>query len=259
MTTAARPGDSRPASVISRRHYARAPVQESLVQVRVADTQRVSLDQLRDIRFVHSHSLEKPVPIVNQDVEVTQAPDASKVMSAARQVGYQFRDSDRHEIVRTELDAFSFHKLAPYTGWEDWAPRVRTAWQSFIAVSKPQTIRRVSVRYVNRLELPPQGELKDYLLTAPDIAPGLPQLLSGYAMQVSLPWTDGATEVVVRQAMISPPRPNIAAILLDIEAGQTANRAYDEESLFRTIEDLHAIENEVFERCITNRTRELIS
>lgn len=192
---------------------------------------------------------------VNVDM---QAADA-QTSRTSRVIGQQFRDPSANEVCQVRLDGFSYHKLAPYSFWEDWSARaLDELWPRYRSVAAPVRVTRLTVRYVNRIEIPAESELKDFLLTAPDIAPGIPQLISGYAMQVAVPY-DETTAMVIREAMVEPPRPDIVAVLLDLAISRDVQLSPDSHDVRVELEELHLLEIEAFERCITNRTREIIS
>ena len=74
----------------------------------------------------------------------------------------------------------------------------------------PEAIERLAVRYINRIDVPSPGiDLKQYFRTSPEISPDLPQELSGYFMQLTLPQPDLGGAVLINQAIIPPPKPDM--------------------------------------------------
>jgi uncharacterized protein (TIGR04255 family) len=85
-------------------------------------------------------------------------------------------------------------------------------------ITQPENITRLAVRYINRLDLPlPVADLKDYLRPVPKIAPGLPQSLSGYFMQLQIPQEDIKGVLILNEALVPPPSPDVGSVLLDID------------------------------------------
>jgi uncharacterized protein (TIGR04255 family) len=242
-----------------RRHYDRAPIQEALIEVKFEPRPELTIETLMHLDHPEDAVYSSRSPLFDGQVNVRFEQGTAVVAdSSSAPAGQQFIDPTRNEAIRVRLDGYSYHKLARYTSWEDWTPRAFAMLERYVTAATPPRATSVAVRYVNRLELPQHSELKDYLLTSPDIAPGLPQMLDGYAMQVAIPWDDGDTKIVIRQATVPLPAQDLAAILLDIAVSRMISAAPEPTALRATAEQLHAIEIEVFERCITNRTREII-
>ena len=103
----------------------------------------------------------------------------------------------------------------------------------------------------------PFEDFKDYLRTVPEVSPDLPQGLSGYFMQLQIPQEDLRAMLILNQAIIPPPTPKVVSVLLDIDLGREIELP-DTEAAWDVLEQLHTRTDQVFEACITDRTRELI-
>ena len=57
-------------------------------------------------------------------------------------------------------------------------------------------------------------DFKEYILTIPDIAPALPQSLSGFFMQLHIPQVDIDALAVLNVAMVPPEAANTCSIVL---------------------------------------------
>src|SRR5262249_10954306 len=120
-------------------------------------------------------------------------------------------------------------------------------------------IERVAVRYINRLDLPgDRVELKDYLRTAPELSPDLVQGLVGFFMQLNIPHTDIKCTSLLNEITVEAPEPGVVSVVLDIDLFRTEDLPQAEQDLWSLFETLHERKNEIFEACITDRTRELI-
>lgn len=232
-----------------RQHYSKPPIQEVILEVK-ADLP----DQSKDVALLRR--LEKQIDgrfVASRTID-EKPNDAAE--ANARIIGQEFRSANPVEIVRAKSDGFSFHKLPPYTSWEEWKPRAAQAFDSYRKLVHPKRLTWASVRYVNRILVPTPAEMADFFLTYPEIGRGIPQSVAGFYMQATIPHASG-TFIILRQAMIEPDATNAAAIILDI---QTLNRLTGGETpteIDAIVNKLHEIEIDTFEHCITNRTREL--
>ena len=70
------------------------------------------------------------------------------------------------------------------------------------AYGSPKKVIRLGLRYINRIEIPlPMRDFKDYILTVPEIAPGVPQGLERFFMRLVIPSDEAQAVAVVTQSM----------------------------------------------------------
>lgn len=172
--------------------------------------------------------------------------------------GYKFISVNGKSIWQSRMDGFTFSQLAPYASWSPFRDEARRLWGRFREKTMPEAIERLAVRYINRIDVPSPGiDLKQYFRTSPEISPDLPQELSGYFMQLTLPQPDLGGAVLINQAIIPPPKPDMVSVVLDIDLFSEQNVPQSEEAIWDFFERLHVRKNEVFEACITDQTRRL--
>jgi len=240
-------------------YYKRAPINEAIIDIRVELDDRMSLAALAEVRA----GQEAAYPRVGRrgyvHWKVSAAPEVEPT-SNDPQTGYVFSSEDERQIFQARLDGFSFSRLAPYDRWERFRDEARRLWTRYRVVAAPRAITRVAVRYINRLDLPlPIKDLKDFLRTVPEVSPDLPQALSACFMQLQIPQDDIKGMLILNEAIIPPPRPEVVSVLLDIDLFRDVDVPGDEEALWALFEELHVRKNDVFEASITDRTRELFT
>jgi uncharacterized protein (TIGR04255 family) len=157
---------------------------------------------------------------------------------------------------------FTFSRLAPYQSWPPFRSEARRLWEVAQPVVKSEVVTRVAVRYVNRLELPlPFGDFKEYLRTVPEISPSLSQGLSAFFMQLHMPQPDISAVAVLNlrlEPVAAEPLQKSVTVILDVDLFKESEIPQNDEGLWALFEQLHVKKNEIFEACITDRTRELI-
>jgi uncharacterized protein (TIGR04255 family) len=70
-------------------------------------------------------------------------------------------------------------------------------------VARPTKVTRIAVRYVNRIEIPAGVDFKEYILTGPEIAHGIPQTLDNFFMRLEIPGQSGETAVITQTIQVS--------------------------------------------------------
>jgi len=243
--------------VDEQRHYPNAPITEAIIDLRVELPDSVTVEELADV----NPGEEGGYPNQRNHIAIEGHMDfGEQVGSTARQIhmGYLFLDEDEKQIFQARLDGFSFSRLAPYDRWETFSEEARRLWNEYRAVAQPYKINSVGLRYINRLDLPmPMRDLKDFLRTVPEVSSDLPQELNGYLMQLQIPQEDLGATLLLNEALVPPPEPQVSSVLLDISIVQQAEHSLEEEDLWEVLAEFRVRKNRVFEACITNNTREL--
>jgi uncharacterized protein (TIGR04255 family) len=78
-------------------------------------------------------------------------------------------------------------------------------------------------------------------------------------LQVQIPQADLGAMLILNEAMVPPPGPNVASIVLDIDVFSQGLKLESDDEVWNMMETFRLRKNLVFEGCITNNTRELIS
>ncbi|MDO2381611.1 TIGR04255 family protein [Rhodococcus electrodiphilus] len=251
-------GETPPTSDHSKR-YKNPPIVEAILDLRVRLPEGVSVETLYDL-YGHEQGFGPSRPIY--PLEQSLDEEGRAVQPAP--VGYSFESVDRECVVHASLDRFSVSKLPPYTSWGDFLARAEAAWSSYRKVATPVSVVAIGVRFVNRIDVPqPAMEIDDYLRTSVKLSPDLPQTVAGFYMQVAVPLEQYQAQATIISGIAEPPEEGYASLVLDIDVTTRAALATSEErfndALLEALGKLRDAKNYVFESCITDATRGLIS
>jgi uncharacterized protein (TIGR04255 family) len=149
--------------------------------------------------------------------------------------------------------------LKPYDKWETLRDEARELWQHYVQIASPESVTRVALRYINRIEIPlPIRDFKDYILTTPEIAPDLPQGLGSFFMRLVIPDPKAQAVAVVTQTVESVDESsNRLPLIFDIDVFRMAAFGVQDEALWEMCEQLHDLKNEIFFKSITPKAKEL--
>lgn len=244
----------------TRRHYRRAPIVEMVVEIGVDARPKPQMKLLASLgRSERAYGKRAELHDFQGQVGWSTTR-GTQVSARQRPKGYAFSDAVAGRQFQARTDAFAFAKLHPYSDWESVRDEAQRLWSRYAGIVKIERIRTLGVRYVNRLDLPkPVANLKDWLLTGPDVAAGMSQTLRGFAMQLTIPQPDlKDTVVALREAVVAPAVPSVVSIVLDIDVRRRVDLSVSSDTLWAVVQELHDRENLVFERSITDRVREII-
>ena len=247
-------------------HYGRAPITEALIDIRVQGPEP-SIEQLMELQQEEIERYPEKKPVYFASIELRRyEPDEAPTFAgqSSTQRGWAFVAADKLQIWQAQRDGFTFSRLAPYESWAPFKDEARRLWTNTRATLKPQSVTRVAVRYINRLELPLSlKDFKDYLRTVPEVSPALPQGLSTFFMQLQIPQEDIKALLILNQSLLPPSElgqeQKSVSLLLDIDLFRAQELPQDDDGIWNYFDELHAKKNQIFEGCITDLTRELFN
>jgi uncharacterized protein (TIGR04255 family) len=247
----------------TQKHYNKAPITEAIIDFRVTLPEGLTIERLKDIYAVVSDQLPTMEPFYRGIGAISYKPGSSfEVNASEQQIGFWFRSEDNLHTLQASLEGFTFNRLAPYESWDSFSTDAKTYWKAYKKICEPIQITRISVRFVNQLNIPIAQpiELKDYLKTMPEASPLLPQnAVQAFYMQLQIPQYDLDSMLVINEAIAPPIRHDTVSVILDIDLFRQQVWEGDEREVWDFLEQLHVRKNEVFEASITDKTRELIS
>ncbi len=240
-------------------HYARAPITEAVIELRVANPATVKQQEkvVKRLKKLYPRSEAMQAFSVNVDttggtLSVSQSPQ-----------GFRLTNDDQTGVVLIQPNGVTTSRLPPYPGWEALRESAQIVWDHWKRSTPRQPVNRIGVRYVNRIDVPldesPTIDLKDYLQFYPQNPCLSGGYMIGHIIQVTRPtimphWTYSITSTIK-----PPPLLKHFSVLLDIDVFRKNDIPSKEEQLWNVIDEARNIKNDIFQRCITDKTRELIS
>lgn len=244
-----------PAGPMSHTTLPNAPITEALIQLRVVLPPEIGVADLGLLQDLIGY------PQRNEQISWTaminpSAPQTIEKESKATK-GYIFWSADRLHAVQAQLTSYTCSRLKPYIDWEELRSTARVNWEHYASIARPSSITKVTVRTINRIELPqPVTSFEKYFNTFVRVADGLPQALSGVFLRIAFP-SDHATSVVTIVLDAEGITAEKVPIILDIETSITANMDAHSDDAWTALESLRDLKNEVFFKTMTPAALEL--
>jgi uncharacterized protein (TIGR04255 family) len=241
--------------------YSRPPITEAIIDLRVEKAEGLTLAQLEKCHEGEEKAYPTKGTLTLASAQLTLGGQAEAFSHAAAnsQIGFLCKNADGGQIFQVSFAGFTVNWLAPYPGWKVLQDEAHRLWNIYRERTRPRKVTRIAVRYINRFDFPGTGvELKEYLLTSPEVSPQLPQHLAGFLMQLAIPQPEIKATLLLSETAVPPPAPNISSIALDIDLFRSDELPEDDTAMWSIFEDLRCRKNEIFEACITDKTRELI-
>lgn len=239
----------------------KSPIAEALLDIRVNLPKETDLTKLASFqekikdRFPIRQTREEWKTSVQFKKE--QQPKILKPMGGP--LGCLFLSSDKKKVVQARLDGFTFNKLEPYEGWDKFITEARELWEHYIDIAVPLNVIRVALRYINRIEIPlPFDDFKDYILSTPEVAPGIPQGLDSFFMRLVIPEPETDNVAIVIQTFEPPHKDRkLLPLIFDIDTYREVTMKPDPKKIWEILRNLKDYQNSIFFNSITEKTLEL--
>ena len=171
-----------------------------------------------------------------------------------------FETGDGHYRLAIAPHMVSAHIVKPYTRWEEFRPRIENALNTIPQVVTTPEIERIGVRYINHIDLPDaeEIELDDYFNVGPRGPVDEP--MTAFVHRTEYTSRDGKYRTITMFA--SAPRQvgqKELRFLLDVDAMSSGDAPIAFGDAMATVDILHQREHDVFEKSITDKSRELFS
>jgi uncharacterized protein (TIGR04255 family) len=169
--------------------------------------------------------------------------------------------ADGRRVIQFQKHEFTFSHLPPYTSWREFSSEGRPLWPLFVAATGAKRVTRAAVRVINKLEIPgPIRDLPQYIGLLPMLPPDMPSPPDTFFMQfqLSLEHIAPGCRAIVNVASGSQPDKGVSSVLLDFDLFVQGSFDVDEKVIWSLLDRLSDGKNELFEACVTDKTRAII-
>ena len=240
-------------------HLPRAPIVEALLDIRVVFSSPPPIEQLGALHEAIAHDYPIREKVVRWESELQFRAPSPEVAFRSGPLGFICRSADKLRAVQMREDGFTVNWLKPYRTWEDLRSAAKQHWELYRTRLNPVKVGRLQVRYINRIELPlPFNDFREFVRTAPDIAPELPQGLSALFLRLEIPDPRRKLVAIITETM-EPPVDSGTRLPLIFDIDVLSHDPLDPSSpaIWDVFEQMREYKNEVFFRSITERGLEL--
>lgn len=239
-------------------HLPNAPITEAIIDIRVDLPSEIDTEQLLAL---HAHiSEDYPTKKMRAAWQTSIRLDPSSPAPVAKTVGgqdgYLFTSVDGAQIVQARIGGFTFSRLHPYQTWELFVKEAHSLWDLYRKIASPEKVTRLALRYINKLPLPLPARFEDYFRTMPEIAPGLPQSLSGFLMRVQIPFENPLAHSIITQTIEADDDEHVSYVF-DIDVFRSVGMSAESQEIWSILDELRNVKNTIFFKSVTDRALEL--
>ncbi len=170
----------------------------------------------------------------------------------------QFLNEEGNSLLQLRRDLLVINQLRPYPHFEGWEPNIYWALKIYGDLTKPKGIRRIGVRYINRIVVPLASiRMEDYFNIYPQLPKETGDVHGAFIIRVELPCSQKGHGILVTFASASPEEPGQTAHLLDLYDTFRAESPLGAQDVATEIRAAHGNIETAFEGSITDPLRTL--
>jgi uncharacterized protein (TIGR04255 family) len=115
------------------------------------------------------HSYPELEPITEHGVIVTIGPDGipSQELTSPR-IRFKLKHGSLPFLIMISEQTVSLNVLSPYPGWPDFKSELSDRWTDILELVAPSAVKRIGLRYINRLNRTALDEKPGYWLKSSD-------------------------------------------------------------------------------------------
>ncbi len=236
-------------------HFTKAPIVEAVIEVLV--TGKTGLEALKSIDKLANlpatrRAFSERQELWAQSMNVTVGPQVSTSARTERSGVLMSAPLDGL-TAQFRVDGMAIIKQAPYNRWETFSGAFKKHWRKYVEVLEPSIVRRIGVRYVNRIDLAPsdtsngQIDLNRFFTLRPEMPSPIQTGIRRFYLEMELPAT-GYEElsIVVRQGTAPSPFPEHVAIVLDFDVYCEREHPVEWEAMSKTLQSMRDCKNQIF-------------
>jgi uncharacterized protein (TIGR04255 family) len=247
-------------SAVRDRHYDRAPIREAIIDIQIEPSASVTVANFASAQITPPQGYEDRKLLMMGEVQSHLKEGQLTATAKQDEMGYVFIGGQGKHVAQFRVNGFTFSRLAPYQTWKQLREEAKLLWKSFRQIVGPLPVVRVGLRYLNQLDIPtPLRDFRDFVRSYPEVSSDLTQEINQFFMQVQIPQADIGAMLILNEFLVPPTGPNVVSLVLDIDVFKQGLGFESDDDVWNTLETLRLRKNLIFEGCITNNTRELIS
>jgi uncharacterized protein (TIGR04255 family) len=196
--------------------------------------------------------------IVEVEMHAEQQQVAQRVKGGVAQM--QFLRDDERALIQVGPDLLTVNHLKPYPKWGIYQAMIIHALQVYRQVANPKGLKRIGLRYINRIQVPePIFEIEDYLLAVPSVPQSVPQAFRVFIQRVEIPFERVNGLLILQSALGVPEESESAksALMLDLDFVTLDATSVTLDAAMEWVGQAHDEVENTFEACITPKARAL--
>ena len=191
-----------------------------------------------------------------QNINIDAQTNSHKI----EKIGCKYISQDQRTLAVFKENGFSLSRFAVYDGWEENYKKAENFWNIYFSIIKPQAIIRVAARFINKFNIPGAlTSLEKYFNMYVHCKESISPAWNHNSCRMLFSHNNGIKSHIVFDVNINQNsrRANVT-FDIDVYSDSLALQVKDKEALKNIFENIRKTKNDIFEKIITDKIREMI-
>ena len=246
-----------PASILQ---FNNPPVKEAIFGIRFSESATLeAINSIISSKFFLSRFKERAEwKAQSEHNKAVRSNQDQSYSSATASGGLFYRTEDGKRLLQINTTQITYHNLDKYDGWDVMLQELKELWGEFCLVVKDIRIQQINVRYINQLILPYPFEqgLQEYVTVLPSMPTALTSSLNNFFIQLEIPGKAPEYQATITETILGYEQ-NKMNLILDLGVFRNGLLAYNTDDLWLHFGEIRTWKNELFNLCITEKTKKL--
>lgn len=240
--------------------YEYPPVTEAVIGINFAENLNSALLRSISDKLSKNYPIHQPLQNISVKVDLSHLGDKDRKTFTEVAEGHRRSSQDMTELALALPNSIVVSQLAPYPSWAIFSKRFMRDWKLLKKTLGYREIKRIGVRYINRIDIPTTGPLVHHEQFL-NVSPRVPDMLSplmAWAFQTTSHFEDIKCKLTLNSGVVESPILNHSSFLLDLDVGREFDVPQNDKDIFELLDAMRLKKNQVFEACISQRARDEI-
>jgi uncharacterized protein (TIGR04255 family) len=239
--------------VARKRQLARPPIKEALIDIQLAQPMPQQFAEELSRITIPGYQKKLPVRFQQWNIEIAEVPQTSTTNEL---FGWRFESDDGSKILQYRRNGIGFSIVRGYTDWNEIKLLTQEFWTKFLKKVEQPVVNRLATRYINVIDVPLTGDLQfdNYLAAPPRLPENLPQQIRQFFVRLEVPFAPDLVAIITQT--LDVPSPSHLPLILDIDVQMHKQMPGDSPDVWKALDTLREIKNDVFFSSVTEQALE---
>jgi uncharacterized protein (TIGR04255 family) len=231
------------------------PIEQAAIEIIIETPAEKSFKDLKRVK--DRLKADYPIDMVlrQQAIEFKfeEQKDLKGSMQDLGEFGHQLWSSDKKTSLQVRMDGLLLTRSAPYENWEACFSHFEKALQIYCEEIVPKKVRRISARFINRMELEVGKPIEAYLKIPLPVPAGVTGVKVAHITS-RVTYEDsriGLTGTIIQMTAPSTETAEKFQCILDIDVGKISEMETDMKAIKAGFDQIRAYKNQLFIDSVT--------
>jgi uncharacterized protein (TIGR04255 family) len=165
-----------------------------------------------------------------------------------------FFSNDRKSLVQVGANTLSIHHLKPYSGWENFLPKIKQTYDVLNSIIEIKGMDRIALMYIDKIEIPGHNiDMKEYFNFFPHLGSGFNQPFTDFMVGCDFPYHNKRDICKLQLTSALPENKANTAYVMTTEYFLAKKKGITKDFALTWVEDAHTVIHDLFKNCLTEK------